>query len=392
MHLKRVLLHGLLFIVCSLVHTPAGAAIHDGDITMDGQVNTVDVLWGVQHLFGTRSLSAEQFTHGDVAPVVFGMPQPDGLFSLGDVVVIFRIALGFFNFSFPVNQFHIGDSIGEGEAANGTIGQLHHETVWSTGYDGSDPVNAFNERFETSTPATYDENNAAQDPLFNHAVSGSVMADFAAQAQDIVNASAQTTAGQASMVSVLLGNNDVCAEDMAGMTEPSFFEAQYRAGLDVLAANPETRHAQIHVSGIPAIYWLWNAKRDNFWCRVFVWPLVPCQNLLASPLDDCESSISREDPGNVYPGDGPNCLRRKEFHRIIGDTYNPILRDVLEEYRTSGALPHARYTDIYDVRFGSAHVNNGDCFHPSAAGHALLAEKEWCQTHWGMDDPACADE
>jgi hypothetical protein len=145
------------------------------------------------------------------------------------------------------------------------------------------------------------------------------------------------------------------------------------------------------VSGIPAIYWLWNAKRNDFWCRVFVWPNVPCENLLDNPSDDCVSGTSREDPDNDYPGDGTNCQRRKEFHRIIRDTYNPILRDVLEEYRASGALPNARYTDIYDVRFDSDHVNGGDCFHPSTTGHALLAEKEWCRTHWGNNDPACAN-
>ena len=142
----------------------------------------------------------------------------------------------------------------------------------------------------------------------------------------------------------------------------------------MLAADTTFRNAQINVSSIPAIYWLWNAKRSVLWCRVFVWPFVPCENLLDNPSDDCASSISRGDPDNVYPGDGVNCQRRKEFHRLTRDTYNPILRDVLTEYRESGALPNARYTDIFDVRFESSHVNSGDCFHPSTDGHALLAE------------------
>ena len=394
MNLKLVLFLGLFLTVCPLAHTPAQAAIHDGDINIDGQVNTADVLWGLQNLYGSRSLSPEQITHGDVAPVVSGIPQPDGLFGIGDVVVILRIALGFFDFSFPENQFNIGDSIGEGEAANGTIGELHHETVWSTGYNGGDSVNAFNERFETNNFVAYYENNASRDAIFNHAISGSVMADFAGQAQGMINALGQTPSGEAGMISIFLGNNDVCAPDMASMTDPLLFEAQYRAGLDLLAANPATRNTQIHVSGIPAIYWLWNAKRNNFWCRVFAWPFVPCENLLDNPSDDCESSVSREDPDNddnAYPGDGPNCRRRKEFHRTIRDTYNPILRDVLEEYRASGALPNARYTDIYDVRFSDTHVNGGDCFHPGNEGHALIAEEGWCRSHWGNDDPACAN-
>ena len=376
---------GLLFLAQATVL----AENSDGDINIDGQVDAADLLWGGQTLFGDRSLSPEQQTHGDVAPLVFGIPQPNGVFNLGDMTVMHRIALGLLNFSFPENQFNIGDSIGEGEAADGTIGEPHHETVWSTGYNLSDSVNAFNERFEAVAAINYFENNASRDVIFNHALSGAVMADFAGQAQAIITATTQTPGNDASMVTVFLGNNDVCADTMANMTDPALFEAQYRAGLDVLAANAATRASQIHVSGIPAIYWLWNAKRNSFWCRVFVWPFVPCENLLDNPADDCVSTASREDPDTVYPGDGTNCQRRKELHRMVRDTYNPILRNVIAEYRNAGTLPNARYTDIYDARFDSAHVNDGDCFHPSTTGHALLADRQWCKTHWGNNDAVC---
>lgn len=373
-----------------LAQALAAAAAHDGDINSSGAVDLIDLLWGHQALYGARSLTPDQETHGDVAPLVSGIPQPDGVFDAGDMIVMYRMGLKGIKFSLPDNQFNIGDSIGEGEAADGTIGELHHETVWSTGYDGGDSVNSFNERFDTAAPVEYYENNAGRDPVFNHALSGSVMADFAAQAQAVITSMAQTPSNDAGVITVFLGNNDVCADSLAQMTDPALFEAQFRAGLDVLAANSVTRTAQIHVSGIPAIYWLWNAKRTVFWCRVFAWPFVPCQDLLANPADDCESSTSREDPDNVYAGDGPNCRRRKAFHAIIRDTYNPILRDVVAGYRASGTLPNARFTDIYDIRFDSQHVNGGDCFHPSTAGHALLAEKEWCRTHWGANnDPTC---
>jgi hypothetical protein len=235
---------------CHVLSAAAPGADHDGDVNIDGDVNVVDLLWGQQALQGTRSLLPEQEAHGDVAPLVSDVPQPDGVFDLGNVLVIQRMVLGALDFSVPGNQFNIGDSIGEGEAADGTIGQAHHETVWSTGYDGGDSVNSFNERF---------------------------------------------------------------------------------------------------------------------------------------------SSVSRLDPDTVYPGDGGDCQRRKQLHAIIRDDYNPILRGVLDEYRQSGRLPNARYTDIYDVRFDSQHVNDGDCFHPSTTGHALLAQSEWCRTHWGNGDPACTN-
>jgi hypothetical protein len=58
-----------------------------------------------------------------VAPLVSGVPEPDGQFNLGDVLVIQRMLFEGLNFSVPGNQFNIGDSIGEGEAADGTIGE-----------------------------------------------------------------------------------------------------------------------------------------------------------------------------------------------------------------------------------------------------------------------------
>ncbi len=290
----------------------------------------------------------------------------------------------------PLNQFNVGDSIGEGEAANGTIGAANHQLVWSTGYAAGDSVNALNERFELRDAAAYTENNSSRDGAFNQAISGSVMADFANQAQAVASAAVGLPDGTAGMVTVLLGNNDVCADSLADMTDPLQFENQYRAGLDVLAGAGFTDSVNVQVSSIPDIYWLWNAKRDNLWCRVFAWPFVPCQNLLENAADDCASSASRQDPDTVYPGDGANCQRRKAFHAAIRDTYNPILRDVLDEYQGNGLLPNAEFVDIFDVQFSSSHVNSGDCFHPSEAGHSLLAEKQWCRSRWSEGDPACA--
>ena len=152
----------------------------------------------------------------------------------------------------PCNQFNIGDSIGEGEAADNTIGEVHHEVVWSTGYDPYDVVHSLNERFEDAdTWGHYDENNAAQDSIFNHAVSGAVMADFVTQANEVVAAASATPSGKAGMVTILLGSNDVCAPNLDAMTDPALFETQYRAGLNVLAASDATKHAYIHVSSIP---------------------------------------------------------------------------------------------------------------------------------------------
>ena len=289
----------------------------------------------------------------------------------------------------PLSLFTIGDSIGEGEAADGTIGKVQHDTVWSTGYNPNDIVYSVNERFENFCQTDYYENNAVRDATFNHAVSGAVMADFATQANEVVSSVIATPSGKAGMVTILLGNNDVCASTLDAMTDPLVFEAQYRTGLDILAASAATKNAYIHVSSIPAIYWLWNAKRSDWWCRIIAWPFVPCQNLLSNPDNDCGSGNSHLDPDNIHPDDGPNCVRRKQFHHRIRDIYNLILRDVLQEYIADGRLPNAYFVDIFDIQFGTEHINDGDYFYPSVEGHALLAEEEWSQSPWGIDDPSC---
>jgi lysophospholipase L1-like esterase len=385
-------LHGLLLAVACLPLAPVFAA-HDGDINGDSSVNLTDLLWGIQALTGLRMLTGPQQEAGDVAPQVNGYSVPDGTFNLGDLIVLSRAVTGTLVLSYagvPANQFNIGDSIGEGEAETGGVGVLNHDKVWSTGYNGSDGVNSINERLEALQPANYFENSGtASDALLNQAHSSAVMGDFATQAQAVVAATAQVPGAAAGDVVVLLGANDVCAPSLGEMTDPALFDQQFRNGLDVLAASPATRKARIDVVSIPAIYWLWNAKYGNFVCRIFVWPFVPCQDLLSSPNDDCANAVSRQDPDNDYPGDGSNCQRRKQFHRIIRSDYNSVLHDVLAEYHDDGRLPNARYTDLYDVRFDATDVNNSDCFHPSEAGHALLADTVWCRSPLGSLDPAC---
>ena len=80
----RVLLKLVLPCIFCLLHVAPLEADHDGDVNIDGAVDVVDVLWGLQDLNETRSLSPEQEAHGDVAPLVSGIPQPDGTFNLGD--------------------------------------------------------------------------------------------------------------------------------------------------------------------------------------------------------------------------------------------------------------------------------------------------------------------
>ena len=298
----------------------------------------------------------------------------------------------------PLNLFNIGNSIGEGIAAYDDFtlatNQAHHETVWSTGYDPVDIVYSLNERFEDIDDTGYYENNASLDGIFNQAIEGDKMESFALQAGDVVGAAGSIPSGTVGMLTVLLGNNDVCTDELNTMTDLVLFETQYREGLNALEASPITKNAYIHISGIPAIYWLWISKRSIPWCLTLFESAVPCRQLLENPdINDCVSD--ELDPDTIdYGADGPNCIRRKEFHAAIRDDYNRIIRDVLMEYKVKERLPNAYYVDIFDIQFDEIHINGigflqGDCFHPSDEGHAVLAQEQWCRSPWSFGDPSC---
>lgn len=66
----------------------------DGDLNGDGVVNAADVVLATQIILGERVPTAEQLLHGDVAPLIGGVPAPDGQFNLGDLLVIQGKAVG----------------------------------------------------------------------------------------------------------------------------------------------------------------------------------------------------------------------------------------------------------------------------------------------------------
>lgn len=382
----RMLLIGGCAIGILLFTCVSGVAQCRGNLDFDRDIDGKDLEILIVD-FGRTDCGIDSPCRGDIYPV----GDPDDVVD-GSDLELFAVDFGRGDcpLPVPVNLFNIGDSVGEGEAADGSVTEPNRDTVWSTGYNPADIVYSLNERFEDLEPIGYTENNIDRDPIFNIALSGSQMINFASQAAAVVDAARTSPYRRAGMVTILLGNNDVCAKTIDDMTPPSDFADDYRAGLEILANSEFTNQATIHVSGIPAIYWLWNAKRGDWLCRI-IWNLnlVPCENLLDDPTALCEDENSHLYPDIILPSDTGTCERRKDFHALIRDTYNTILRDELLVYKFNGRLPNAYYVDILDIEFFDIHVNDSDCFHPSVEGHELLAEKQWCRSPWGADDPGC---
>ena len=84
--------------VQGLFRLRAASTPGDGDITEDGVVDIRDMLLGLRYLLGLAELTHTQLQNGDVAPLISGTPAPDGLFTLGDLLVIQRKALGLISF------------------------------------------------------------------------------------------------------------------------------------------------------------------------------------------------------------------------------------------------------------------------------------------------------
>ena len=80
------------------IFAPEPTPLADGDINIDGFVNVADVLFGLQVLSSALTLTPTQLEHADVAPLDGGMPDPDGLFTQGDLLISERKVLGLINF------------------------------------------------------------------------------------------------------------------------------------------------------------------------------------------------------------------------------------------------------------------------------------------------------
>jgi hypothetical protein len=66
----------------------------DGDLTGDSTVDIADALKALRIAAGIDTATTTDLRNGDVAPLVNGVPAPDGSITTGDAVVILRKAVG----------------------------------------------------------------------------------------------------------------------------------------------------------------------------------------------------------------------------------------------------------------------------------------------------------
>lgn len=85
------------------VSAPVTAAIpvvipNDGDVNTDGKVDIADALMALRIAVGLITPTATNMLHGDVAPLVNGVPAPDGKIDVSDALLILRKVVGLVTF------------------------------------------------------------------------------------------------------------------------------------------------------------------------------------------------------------------------------------------------------------------------------------------------------
>jgi len=283
----------------------------------------------------------------------------------------------------PANIYAIGDSITTA-TGTGQLGAEQKQNSWVTGTHST--VQSMRHRLGISTA------NAV-----NLASNGRRMRDFDDQANQLPPS--------AQYVVVELGGNDLCRPSVAEMTSVADYRAEFRAGLQAVAAR--TPEALIFVASIPDIYNLWYLRgapssinphvadqTDQADAARFFWdnPIatIPCESLLDNPTSTAASDVARRDQVR---------LRNLELNQVLAEECFAVLRCRFDGYsffdRSSnrvsppgGALlPRDQWWfEDRDISHNDSSFLGGLCpitftydgcgdhFHPSLSGQAKLAQ------------------
>ncbi len=234
----------------------------------------------------------------------------------------------------------LGDSITRGFAACGRGGDCV-ETSWATGT--TDGLDSHWQRLDADT----------RDGNHNLAVSGARVAGLAAQVRAAVRL-------RPDYVTVLIGANDACAAEEAGMTSVEEYTSTFAAALDALVRGlPDAR---ILVLSVPDLGRLWEVGKDRPHVRR-VWESAGvCRSMLADPADTSAAAQARRDRV-----------------RARLQAYNAAMAASCDRH-----APRCRHdrNAVFEHRFGLEDLSTMDYFHPSRHGQATLARLAWDAGYW----------
>jgi lysophospholipase L1-like esterase len=240
----------------------------------------------------------------------------------------------------PRTMAALGDSITRAFAACGRGGDCA-QTSWATG--SAEHVDSHAQRLGLDDP----------DSSHNLAVSGARVGGLASQVEAAVGV-------RPDYVTVLIGANDACAAEEAGMTSVEEYTETFDAALDALVrALPEAR---VLVLSVPDLARLWQVGKDRPDVRR-VWESSGiCRSMLADPADTSAAAQARRDRV-----------------RARLQAYNAAMAAACD--RHAPRCLHDRNA-VFDYRFHLDDLSTVDYFHPSRRGQTTLAQVAWDAGYW----------
>ena len=185
-----------------------------------------------------------------------------------------------------------------------------------------------------------------------------------ADSEDLAKQATKAVKKKADYVTVLIGHNDVCDDDFAGIPSDAEFETNVRAAFETLRAGLRPG-ATIYTVGMIDIYRLWEIGAELTALGVLdcqeVWEnelfdATPCGTMFGPSLDDAD----------------------RQFTRDRSVAFNQILAALSAEYEAADEHHHWHYSNAaFELVFEPDDVSPIDCFHPSAEGHRKLSEATW---------------
>ncbi|MGW0559608.1 SGNH/GDSL hydrolase family protein [Streptomyces sp. NPDC003016] len=232
----------------------------------------------------------------------------------------------------PASVAAVGDSITRGFDACEVLADCP-EVSWATGTDATVRSVALRLLGKAGMAAR----------TWNHAKSGARIAELPEQM-------ARAAADRPQLVTVMVGANDACRDDVSHMTSVADFRTYFETAVKKLRKELPT--SQLYVSSVPDLKRLWSQGRGNPLGKQ-IWELGLCRSMLGSPDAMDAAAVAR---------------RESVRDRVVA--YNGVLEDVC------GKDARCRYDGgaVFEYRFTGAQLSPWDWFHPSRNGQERLAE------------------
>ncbi|HVJ63700.1 MAG TPA: SGNH/GDSL hydrolase family protein [Bdellovibrionota bacterium] len=167
-------------------------------------------------------------------------------------------------------------------------------------------------------------------------------------------------------VTILIGANDICADDVKDMSEDREFYNNVNTAISrLIEANP---NAHVVISSLPDVNTLNSVARNSRLMGVY--PYAKCEDFWRK-VNLCRT-LTRMPEGSLD-------------RYLVGEkvlAYNRILRDIATETNAHTGMQNVKYAPTtYTKAFTDKDISV-DCFHPNQKGQNILADATWNDGFW----------